>query len=127
MAWKGLIDQVAGVERMPSNPGERTRRIAEERMKIQELERIKGMREGLMTRVPPKGKGVMIVPDTNPRLNMPYPYPQHIPPAAAPQNRVFVPALPPSPAAADSSDNIMFIATGVAIAIVALFCVYFSG
>jgi len=126
MAWRDLIDQVAGVERMPSNPGERTRRIAEERRKIQELERIKGMREGLMTRVPPKGKGVMIVPDTNPRPNMPYPYPQHIPPAAAPQIGVFVPAPPPAAVAAESCDNLMFIASGVAIAIVALFAWIFQ-
>jgi len=115
---------------MPSSPGERTRRIAEERRKIEELERFKGMRQGLMTRVPPKGKGAVIVPDTNPRPR--YPYPEHIPPAAAPQIAapagMFVPAFAPAPvvAAAGSSDNIMFIATGIAIAIVALFAWIFQ-
>lgn len=107
---------------MPSIPGERVKQIAETRKK-QESERINGMRDGVMTRVPPSGKGVMIVPDTTPFPT--YPYPQHIPPAAAPQvatpAEAFVPAPPPVAAAKSSYDNIMFMARGILIAIAALF------
>jgi len=82
-----------------------------------------------MTRVPAKGKGVMIVPDTTPCPTYPnplpsYPYPQHIPPAAAPQIAPAVGMYVTAPlpvAAAGSSDNIMFMASGIAIAIAALF------
>ena len=118
-----MLDRVAGMERMPSSPGERARLIATERRRIQELQKLKGMKDGLMTRVPVKGKGVMVVSDTNPLPT--FPYPQHIPPAAAPQIAtpagIFVPAPPPAAADAGSSDNIMFMASGIAIAIAALF------
>ena len=109
---------------MPSNPGERAIRIAEEKRRVQELEKIKAMQDGVMARVPRKGKGVIIVPDTNPLPT--YPYPQHLPRAAVqrivPPAGVVAPAsCPPDAAAPTSSDDVMFIACGIAIAIVALF------
>ena len=122
LQWRELLDRVAGLERMPSIPGERVKRIADTR-KRQESERVNGMRDGVMTRVPPNGKGVMIVPDTIPFPT--YPYPQHIPPAAAAQVATsavaFVPAPSPVVAAESSSDNIMSMASGIAVAIAALF------
>jgi hypothetical protein len=145
MQWRSLVNKGATTQRrtkfdpkMPQTLEELAFATANEQRAINELQNIRDPVR-MMKRVPAAGQGCVLIPQTDhSAVHLDYPYPQHIPSAAAVPRQTIQPYTPPltpisnefiatapqlcqPPVPMIPLDRIMFIACGIAIAVGALF------